>query len=468
MTRIMFWNINNFGRRGFFAPVGKRTREDDDPEYGGEGNVNEKVERILNVIGAVEPDIFSLAEVKPGLVGLAEGSVVQDEATYELMVRMREEFLLNYRVVPPIVTGTERRAEAIAVFYRADLLRFLGPFAWSGLASRSLVELGGAENAAQYGAPWNGAPASLPNREVPETWAVPTVGMNENRLAGQWQFMPPPPEAPVVGAPLPLAFPAAGFRKPFLTYFGEIEAPQRLIKLLSFHAPPDQEAVPPLSAAATATLAQIQEMTGAIPENEVRCVVGDFNVSSWNEVWAPVAYNPLTELGYEKALNPVAAGVEHAWPAYAYYTTHIEPRASASSWISSENGAEHHGYPGFSYSGSPPPGAPVWDAIDNAFVWIGGAAELQNVTIANLVTGSPYNIGPEHPEGVPQGAVALGTQMAAGGMAEELFDYSEESAWEGVPGNAMVADDVAEAFREWRNYWVIRKLSDHLPIVFDV
>jgi hypothetical protein len=482
VTRILFWNVNNVGSNSLFPSPKKRKRK---------GNANDEwvppgfrrpqddadaIDRLgvlTGVISGAQPDIVSIAEVTTGPGAPAEGTTVNDDAMLKLLRKLRTATpFTDWRLVPPLVVGQGGVAEGMAVFYRSTQLTFLGPWGWSGANADSIANIG-ALNLAQYGAPWQGGGyAALPSRKIGAGWPTPNV--YENRLAAQWQYAD--------GVGTRINFPAAGNRGPLLTWFGDAAhgGGARVIKLLSYHAPPQQNAVGlgvAASLAGTAALAQVREMNGgAIGANEVRCIVGDFNVSAWDDGVDAASYAPLRALGYIQQLNPRGratvgtappVAIAYGWPAAGYYATHsrslnlFHNASGAHPWINVGDNHTVQGYPGFGWADREG-GFGRYDAIDGIFTRHGAAAGAAGqLTIANPITGSPYT-AVAAPPNVATGAVgvAVNSQMAAAGAFGLPAGVPE------IPqGPGLTAYDI---FKDWDNFDKIRSLSDHLPVVIDV
>lgn len=477
MTRILYWNVQSFGSNSLFPGMaGKRGRRgDDDPDYSEPDNVtnaNERLALLQDVARAVEPDIFVIVEVGPGGAAdtIREGQLVIDRAAYELLRSLRRAVNARFRLVPPLVSGRGRRAEAVAVYYRDDRLNFVGPWGWSGAEASPVADLA---ELGQYPPPWGGRGLSaLPPRPVPA--GLPNAGCAENRLAGQWRF------TNALG--LRARFPRYGYRRPWHTLFADPQHPggTRLIRLLAYHAPPNQ--VPPVRLVTvkpdladayngTARLADVLEMFGPIPDNEVRCIVGDFNVSAFDTTHDELSYGRLRDGGYTQQLAPV--GIPYEWPGLAYYVTHIRllnpqnPPAGAHPWIDVEPEHKIRGYPGFGYTSYKGAGFGWYDAIDNVFTRYGKTAggPATGMTVVNPVVGSPYTRDPDPPPGVPAGTVRMESRLDYPGV----FGYDPAKGKKGISEyDDPAADNAFDTFKEWRNYGRVRSLSDHLPLAIDV
>lgn len=480
MTRILFWNVNKVGTNSLFPQPGARPRiGNEEGEWAGEGqhqavqDGEDRLDVLIGVINSVAPHIVSIAEVAKGKPAPAEGTPVNDEAMMNLLGELQErtEFE-DWRLVPPLTVGQGGVREGVAVFYRDTGLRFLGPWGWSGAIADDRANL---EALAPYGGTWAGA---LPERMIGAGW--PGIeNANESTLAAQWRYEDAEENR--------INFPLAGKRGPLLTMFGEpgFPAGPRVIKLLSFHAPPRQIAVGGAvaeSAAGTAALAQIREMQGEIAALEVRCIAGDFNVSAWVDGIDAASYAPLRALNFIQHLNPrgrATPGVEpppavaYAWPAAGYYATHsravnaFEADKGANPWVSYGEANTIQGYPGFGWA-SRQEGNRRYDAIDGIFTRHGAeAGAAAAFTIANPITGSPYNAPEvEVPPNVAVGAIAIPSEMWTPGvfaLPAGVPEINEEEEDDTAVGEAAQA-----SFSNWDNFPKIRSLSDHLPVVIDV
>jgi hypothetical protein len=445
MTRVLCWNVNNFSSNGFYPPPGARPRAmGDDGNYGVPAAAQDATDRkavLLATVTAAQPDLISVIEVKPGMIGLPAASLLIDQAALGLLADLQGLAFAGaaeYRLVPPLVSGVNRRAEGIAVYYRSDRLQFLGPWGWSGAAGMPMAALPGGETA-EYPLAWD----TLRSREIPAGWM--NEGLWEDELAGQCAF--------VNGGAL--NFPGPNHRKPWLTCFRDFSNPaaQRLVKLLSFHAPPDVDVVEGCD-----NLADIMEVAIApLAANEVRCVIGDFNINSLDAQESDEAFGELEEAGFTMRFNPNPANVgPHDVPERGYYITILKRAQDSTPWISDDHGAKVFGYPPFDYMGS--------YALDNAFTCYGaGAGAPANATVLNPVTHSPYNLVAPPPGLVPPGTIATPSTM----NEPNVFHFNPPGEM-GIDGYDMNADELDNEFREWANYMHIRSCSDHLPVALDI
>lgn len=487
MTRIMYWNVNNFGNERFFCAQYRKVKRRK-LNQGGMSDIDAATDRLdclCNTIMQHLPDILVIVEATTGTDGLPEGEIIDEPSSYDLMMEIRQRTgNNNWYLVPPLVSGTQGRAEGIAVFYNSANLIFTGPWRWPGGGgpAGSVAAIPNA-NMGFYAQPYtwrqnpDAAPGpgnlpdptdadnSLPNRAIPGDSAN-NPGRFEYQVAGQWNYH-------IGGNPLnaQLNFPAAGNRRPFLTTFYDTSVAvggytHREIRLMSFHASPIQTQNNPVTnvlepgpaANGTAELANIFEMNQAPAPNQVNVIAGDFNVPLWNVagVGLPAAaYGPITALGYTQMLRYVP----NAYPDKAYRITHIRPADMADPFNT-------NGYPAFGYmSESDMFGR--YDAIDNIFVFyppvpnMAGGPPATNMTIVNTVAGAPYvgGLKPALPVGVPAGT---GGSLAYPQSLNNLASLP-------IPGGVAPFNiGLYTSFKSWDNYRHIRSTSDHLALIFDV
>ena len=479
MTRILYWNLLSCGANSLYpSQNGKRGRAgDDDPDYGVPASTQDATDRkttFVNVVAAVNPDIIAIVEVLPGSGIVAEGSPVNDNTAFHLLLKLRADIGNPYRLVPPLVSGGGRRAEGVAVFYREDRVWFVGPFGWGGAGADTIANItGGGGALARYPGVWGNARTNcLPNRDLNNLTGVATwlpAHTRENTLAAQWCYQN------LAG---PVFFPALGYRRPNLSAF--VDANGRLIKLMSCHVPPQTRR--PAGAnvnaqrlagtanprAAVGAIAGLQEIAGAMGANEVRCIVGDFNISAWDATSDPTSFQLLRNAGYFQHLNPQAfappapapPAIPNTWPSRGYYATHIRGAGRADPWVSFGGGPTMRGYPGYGYQSTSQQPGNWYDAIDHIFTRYTGVNAAANFTIVNPITGSPYNADPAPPPNVAQGTRVCASQMAGGAG---IFGFPPGiSQHAGGGANALIT------FLQWQNYAKLRSLTDHLPLAIDL
>jgi hypothetical protein len=431
MPRILYWNIEQFNLNKINNP--------------GPGAVIARSflrkARIINTIIAAQPHIFVIVEqaagTRPPTVATNGTLVVGNglEACQDLLLALRAlgGGYANWCLVPPLISGTQGRAEAIAVFYRADVLEFVGPWVWPAVGP-AVAPAGGVVRAAYGGGVANFLPAGNVSAGSPLN-----PGLPYRQLAGRWQFMD------ALGTVI--QFPGVGNRSPFQTSF-RLLADGRLLHLLSFHAP----AKAWLASAATQNLAQIPLLHTAPAANEAVVLVGDFNVDL-NGAAAAAAYGPLLAIAnMNRMLQPVMGpGLPENW----YLYTHLKPTRQATPMLPAGTVAPD-GYPGFKYMGSSTMHQ-GYDSIDNIFWVVGaawGAGAGANATVLNPVVGSPYTQVAPAPGGAPTGSIVLASQLA-----------NPIPLPNGYAGHAI---GTIRQFQGWNNYRLIRSTSDHLALAMDI
>jgi len=448
MAKILYWNIQQFGLNKINQLGRKRDFEGNRLPTPAAVYRSEVIRTTL--LQNNPPEIFVVVETStgagtPGTLVNASGA----SGAILLLQKIRNwTNNPNWMLIPPVRLGMNGVTEGISVYYNSAALAFSGPWGWQGAGnpSNSIANIG-PNNLVTYAAPWD---TTLP---VGNVHANSPINANRpfRQLAGQWQF-----RGPNVGA-LPgqlLDFPNDFNRTPYLTTFWD-NANNRTIKLMSFHASPKRNQ----AANGTNQLANIQEMTTNLAANEVGVIVGDFNVDLFNTHFEPIAYNNLTGVaGYNRAINPTV----NQWPDKAYVCTMLRSTKNARPWNT-------NGYPGYGYV--------IQDSfcsVDNILTRYGAAAAgpATNITIANRVTGSPYNM--IAPALGPTGHYAYNTGMAkfpVGGpnaglpSALPLPPNGPNNGGGFLPANNVAA---LKTFTGWVNYRSVRSTSDHMALIIDI
>lgn len=446
MPRMVFWNVEHFSGDKFFRRRRKRTR--DGEEAWGTNAAQDYLDVLVNAVTANAPDFIVIVEARPA-GQLAEGTLLPDDGTMQLLNYLRLNDDVQWSLVPPVISGTGRRGEGIAIFWRRTPQLFLtGPWRWPGGAGPAAAGVA----AANYPAPYNTAiPNGNPARRTPaHAENLYNPGAYERQLAGQWRFRD------ARGAVL--SFGGAGTRSPFRATFYHSVLRQNYA-IVACHTAPEQDGGLAGIAAAPSTLAtqavsQLAEVT-AIGARETVVVAGDFNVSLFDAAATGVAYANFGAVGFAQVIRQTAGHAMPAtYPSKGYLVTHMRPVVRASpDWTD--------GYPAFGYGtirGRVPRrrGWVHYDSIDNGFVR-GGA--LANATIANIVTGAPYTAAVPAPADVPTGALpylsALNDPLSIN--VPHGYNPDDDNYW----------DDDVELFQDIDNYARVRGVSDHLPLVFD-
>ncbi len=455
--RILYWNIQQFGINKINNPSRKRQKGS---AISGLAASTDRSNLIINTITAHPPnipDIFVVVETSTG--GGNEGTLVTaggESGSIELLRRIRGALGANWMLVPPLILGQGDLTEGISVYFNSATLNFTGPFGWQGgVNSANAIGVIGVANLVEYPAPYylgaGNANNALPDGNTPGTPGIINPFMPMSKLAGQWLF--DDGAAPANR----LQFPGVVNRPPFLTTFWDA-AGNRNIKLLSYHAPPQTGA----AVAGTAALANIREMTTNLGAQDVGVIVGDFNVNLFDAFNANNAYNPLIAnpplaQRYTRQLNPTA----NIFPDKANVFTHIKTSNEAKPW-------DTNSYPGYGYIGSNAR-FQGYDSIDNILTRYGANAggPAANITVVNLVTGSPYNRVTNPVNNGPQGFYNYATGMArnAAGLPAAL-----PLPPLGPNGNGGIQPGTIgglSSFKGWDSYGKIRSTSDHMPLIID-
>jgi hypothetical protein len=203
------------------------------------------------------------------------------------------------------------------------------------------------------------------------------------------------------------------------------------------------------------------EICSALGANETRVVCGDFNLNLLDAAGNDAQqYAPLTAapFNYSVLLRP-AGGPPVGLEAYkGYFTTHIRPaprlkrRTAASKFLWSD-GLTPSAYPGYRYSGSN--AVANLYSIDNILVRPAPVAAT-DITVMNLVTGTPIDAVAFPPGNPPIGTVPL---------VDCMMNLPAGAAWPQAPDG----DDYPGAGRVnqlcgWRSYTRIYSISDHFAL----
>ena len=473
MTRVLFWNIENFGINKIYSTSLKRQRG-----HGGLTDAQAAMQRrgVINAsFGAAQPDIIVVVEVSSG--DNAPNTLASQTGGVEAMVfiqnRLNHPMVAvpgGWGLVPPLYIGTGGRAETIGILYRRSnnagtvFRYFTGPNTWTGGYAGLSVDPalgiapvaypvpamvgGGTDFNAMLVPPGYGGVRAIPGG------ALHNAGLNENVVAARIAF------DDTLGA----AINFNGLREPFMATFTEANAMGAVLRNLTIfgiHSPPQ-------GVAATnymATLATMQDIMGPLGANETRIIGGDFNLNLFAANGTPSgAYNPLLPGAgnYTLLVAPTAGGIPVNVDQYiGYFSTHIRGKlktATSKFLWSDVGGAGLSSYPGYGYVGSNFVAAPFY-AIDNVLVWPHQAAPYNySTTIMNSVAGTPMNAVAMPPDNPPFGTLALASQFGAPG-----------GPWPAAPTAANFPGiGGASNLTGWANYGKIRNTSDHFGVFANV
>lgn len=488
MTRILYWNINNFSlpKIQVATPAGLAAQATQRLTY--------IVQSIMRgPVGGPIPDIIIVVEVYSRVreVG-AEGTVLNSgshagQAVLTLLDQIRADATLgtaaagsNWCVVPPLNLGEFGQREAVAVFYNAVNLQFTGPNLFWQLYGPPGPIIGQSQpvNAVtrpqitNYPVGWARAFTGAALNRATGFLGMPAVP--ENQLAGEWQYynagtarLIPSPRPPAIPRNR-IQFPSQGCRGPFLTRFLDLTAMMpRTLNLFTVHTSPSS------ARNAVCQMGNVPEMT-AVANGEVNIVLGDFNVDTFGgNAWA---YNWMLPL-YTMALDPRDPRVNHAGLVIQdrkpYCMTHLLPTAHATPYnnVGVAQDPQHNVYPRYGYMGSLVRRS-INDsgAIDNIFTAYGaGAGEpAANITVINTLTGTPYNLGVP-PAGVT--AELTGGLPYNSSLTPPNLLVTSPPANAGIGGIDSLAPGAAGAqalFQAWQNFGRVHSTSDHLPLMIDV
>ena len=476
MTRILFWNIQNFS----LGTISARNRVTDATAAA------DRLEYILKVfdphLNARPPDIIIIVEVfarqlgqgKPG--GVLPSDKNSAKALIGLLDKMRTNMAPTWCLVPPLLAGKDGKCEAAGVFYNAASVTFTGPFIYANdyddLAKGMPDTQENQTKIANYSKTWlTGLPNpgnAIEKLKLNRTWTGANgVAIKEWQGAGQWRFPSRYGD---------LNFPNEDCRPPFCTRF--LDAQKRPINVYAIHTSPDGG-----ETKATGILADIQGVKAVAP-GEVAVIVGDFNVDSFKYGTLQHFDNPyralVDGLKYKMLLSPMDARGRLNPSRRPYCVTHLLPNSvgkepskvfiatpynnNTSGGYNGRVDAQHNFYPRFGYMGSGSRKATDDNAaIDNALVKYGAGLQEadHNVTIVNTIVGKPYDKQQPIPDGV-------GSELTGGYDQPTTLSLKPPIPLpEGIDPPAVPPTN-GDYFNDWENFGVIRTTSDHLALVFDV
>jgi len=444
VTRVLYWNIENFALNKIAHPNTKKRKSGSSVSMS--DAAQDRRNFIQQVITAAAPDIIVIIEVETGFDGagqIARGAGL--DGCLDLCNAIRGLFPANpdvWMLVPPIQTGPN---EAVGVFYNSTNRFFAGPNVWPG----------GDGPAAAPGTGTGAYPLVhvLPTTAVPPG-ALQNVGVAQDVCAARINFTFAASNAQQAGQAVDFGF----IRAPYMVSFAETDANgvvQRNLTLFAIHSPAAIWLAEPFLRIDIPGFAEIVDNLAA---NEVRVIVGDFNVNLMHQDLTPsTAYTTLQATGnYDLALRPLAPPPPTPFEGYPwYYGTHIRGQYTASCWSAADTAY----YPGYGYMGADTLRNAY--AIDNIFTRYGAGLNppaANNVTILNGIVGSPYTVVAPPSGGAPPGTYAMPRQVR-----KPPPPPPANAPAQGPPFSIGLL-----SFNAWDNYGLVRSASDHLPIVIDV
>lgn len=457
MTRILYWNVNNFSINKIYNTS----------SFGAFIEAQSRLNHMLNEVIAPTAPLPANSPPPPDLIVIAEVFSRTREVSYQgnvnnsgsrvglavllLLDNIRNRLGNTWCLVPPLMLGDFGIRESVAVYYNSATLTFTGPYIWSnngGLNLSRPASLANLGNIADYNASWRNA---MPNPNNPigalqlnRTWNPPAGGpVNEWQGAGQWEHF--------LATGARINFPNQQNRSPFYTRF--LDTAGRTIKVFTVHTSPAT------AVGATNNIAAITDL--ALAANDVGVVLGDFNVDTFNNNQNG-AYVALEQLGYAMLIDSRDGGNVVNPVRRPYCLTHLLPVAYATPFNTTGVPPDptHNVYPRYGYMGSMsinPRQPNNSGAIDNAFVDYGAGLmpNAHNTTIVNTVVGKPYTAVAPPPVGVDA------TLTGGYGYNSSLANAIPQPA--GVNPAAGVG-----FFSNWPNFQRIASTSDHLAVLFDV
>jgi len=437
MTSILYWNIENFSTNKISNPRPKRKRGSSVTEADA---ADARRDYIMRHIDDLDPDIFIIVEVETpwnnnrGVLCGGGGEIGVNEL-FNLLYRADN----TWAMVPALITGNK---ESVAVYFHDDRVQFSGPKLWAG-----------------GNGPTNNGVTALTARAYPAGWRT----LSNAAVDANSAFNPNVAQSKCAAA---VTFnrtngTAIDFgqntRTPFQTTFWDV-AGQRNINIFTVHSPADWF----WADAFVNDMAVASEIRRNLRNNEVRLVLGDFNLNllrvTDNTYIDP--YAALITRGYSVALAPPIAVPNPLLGYRGFFATHIRPVDSAEFWSTANNSVY---YPTYAYSGdSTNPGRN--ESIDNVLYRGNDPNPLvPRLTIINGIVGSPFrNTNPPRPSvGTPVGTQAFNAEIDwtwLGANAPNQGPLTTTIAW---PGSQTW-------FESFPVYGKIRSTSDHLPLFFEI
>lgn len=489
MTRVLFWNIEQFNMQKFFGtsttatvPFTTLTVAQGAPA---------RRQLLYDCLEAARPDIFVVVEVNSSASKVSALPTPSDGlwGLIHLLSELRSPTgsppdsvrSPDWRLVPPFYLAGKGNSglETVGVFYRgvtgtgttAVTRYFTGPNVWPG-GVRARPRRPGTATPGAYGSDLKltkgGPEADINAMLVPPTTTARTIpnnalhnpGLVENTVASRFDFL----DRTITPAPTALSFGVA--RPPLMVTFTEVVGTTvRNLTLFAAHAPAKD--VGPTAGTARGFLqnmGRMTELTEPLGTAETRVVVGDFNTNILAEDGTLTdAYDPITSLNgnptYSLLLKPAGTPPDGMDAYKGYFTTVIANpkfrddeavRASKLLWSATDTDLAY--YPGYGYAA---PDKNLF-SLDNILVWPLDDERDYGMSILNSIVGTPLTAVPDPPGTPPVGTLALDNAMGG-------------DDWPQAPTAAVWTDrDAANAMTAWDEYAHIFLTSDHFGIFADV
>src|SRR4030095_295334 len=340
MTRILYWNIQNFTMNKI-----------DGSSY----SSVDKLDYILEIFKSDSPpDIFVVVEVfaRTGEFIKVEGTVLEPtlpsaKACLALLQELRNIVGCDeWCLIPPLALGGVGFTEGVAVFYNPGSLQFTGPrlyYKWhhdpnDPTGQGQPVHQDTYKKIVEYPLAWKNRRPNTDNpiqglkmdREWPfDIQGTGTERLKEWNMAGEWQYWSknrPIPSGDVYLNSNRIQFPSTGNRAPYWTQFYDLVSANtmhpRILNLFTVHTSPAT------AVTMMAQMAGVAEMTAVQPDNAVNIILGDFNVDSFGDKAG--AYNWMVDGIYTMHWDPRVAHAGETRPSrMPYCMTHFLPLTDA-------------------------------------------------------------------------------------------------------------------------------------------
>lgn len=475
MTRMLFWNIEQFKAERFYNASGNL-----DPVANMTHALSSTARHDLMyaVIEAANPDVIVIVEVTAA-INNASNLAGNNGGTTALLSLL--DWLRNtpstvqspeWRLVPPLwIAGANNGGlETVGVLYRGvtgPVTRyFTGPNLWPGgvaAVSKAPPGLNGpyGNNVPHHGIATDYRFMLMPGgvgRNVP-VGALHNATLPEGNLAARYKMNPIVPVIAGPGVSRYVNFGAC--RPPYMVTFTEDNAGAlRNLTVFAIHGPAD--AGP--AQAYIAQLATVEEIAAALGANETRVIGGDFNNNLLDGAGnLNASYNPLTgPVGYQLLLQPAGAAPVNLDSYLGYFATHLLPVHNnanallpASKFLWSNGALAQSYYPRYGYQSA------LYYSLDNVLVRPHVALHNYQSTILNTIVASPLNaVLPPVPGNPPIGTLAIAAQMPNIPVGWQ--------PWPPAPVAPDYAAPDATTLLAWDQYGHVASTSDHFALFVDV
>ena len=518
MTRILFWNIENFSIQKINNPKELSASQ-------------QRFSEIMSVVKQVNPSVFIIVEVEAskGEAEVPGQPLTNENAINALFLILNELRKLpngkEWSLVPPVNVGGAAIAgkgkltidpayrEGVAVFYKADELKFVGPYVMGDFEFKVEVEVNNRKKRETIEATKSQAP-NTPNLQLTDypdeissvtiqqktvnafsnitkgrTTQVNGKAIPENQFAGQYEYFTPGRKR--------IKFPNVANRPPFLTKFVELKGLKRTLNVFSVHTSPqgnrkeEYKVSAKKSVQLTVTnaddavkaLKNVGEITSTLGDKEVSVIAGDFNVNScYYNMYT--TYKDFMDTGYTMHIKPEDQktdpdGFEETAP-FCLTTFVRKGKGAPFNQSRSEASMRDMGYTKF---GPYPKYGYLDKAYDNFFTKYGKhakpAAHNHNITIVNTVVGKPYTWAVPNIRDIPD-ALTKGQTIKRTIDNEYLPKPTNNNPLGGIKpmipsthGDLITEDDAIDyndyykaVFKSALNKQL--ELSDHLAISIDI